>query len=368
MSDVDVLAALQEDDYRLGDLQAVRYDKSRTDIFPDDYIGHLYHRCRESKRRSGNGILDALFGGNPASDFSSIVSYLAQRPFLLILGRWEGEKFHEMGFAFPTISVGTNGTEKALLCGYGFFASSWGSEDQEIVTMLGLAYIFKEFDLVAIHGNRFKENVLTSKFMEKFGFKTVGDVPRFQLKGTKLVPMVVSTLLREDFEKYVADFLLKQYREAAVETPAPAVAEAAPVAVETREEVDAQVAALAAGEIVSVFFPYSSTYVPGIPEGMDLKVIPQGETGAGIYFFNPRKISAEEVCWRELVLPVAPPEPKAAPEPAPAEELVVVQATDPEDDDVVLAEKLVPRTAEDVAVQIEAFKRQFPGCHCEVRA
>ena len=46
MSDVDVLAALQEDDYRLGDLQAVRYDKSRTDLFPDDYIGHLYHRCR----------------------------------------------------------------------------------------------------------------------------------------------------------------------------------------------------------------------------------------------------------------------------------------------------------------------------------
>jgi len=206
---IDVLAALQEDKYRFGDLQCVRYAKSE---FPDDYLGVLYNRCRESKRRSGNGILDALFGGNPASDFPSIVTYLASRPALLILGKWIDGKFRELGFAFNTISVGGQNTEKSIIAGYGFFREAWGTEDQKIVTMLGLAYFFKEFDLRAIIGNRYRENVLTAKFMEKFGFKDCGEVPRFQLQGTKLVPMLISALLREDFEEYVKRFLVEQYR------------------------------------------------------------------------------------------------------------------------------------------------------------
>lgn len=206
---IDVLAALQEDKYRFGDLQCVRYVKSD---FPDDYLGHLYNRCRESKRRSGNGILDVLFGGNPASDFPSIVTYLASRPALLIIGKWTDGKFREMGFAFNTVSVGGPNTEKSLIAGYGFFREVWGTEDQKILAMLGLAYFFKEFDLQAVIGNRYKENFLTAKFMEQFGFKNCGEVPRFQLKGTKLVPMLVSALLREDFEEYVKGFLVEQYR------------------------------------------------------------------------------------------------------------------------------------------------------------
>ena len=212
MSDtVDVLSALQEDHYKWGDLQCMRYVKSE---FPDDYLGTIHNRCRESRRRSGNGILDQLFGGNPASDFNSIVTYLAQRPVLLILGRWIDDKFHELGFAFPTVSVGTANTEKSLIAGYGFFREVWGTEDQQILAMLGLAYFFKEFSLSAIIGNRYQENVLTAKFMARFGFKDCGEVPRFQLQGTKLVPMVVSALLREDFEEYVKQFLIDEYRKA----------------------------------------------------------------------------------------------------------------------------------------------------------
>jgi hypothetical protein len=48
--------------------------------------------------------------------------------------------------------------------------------------------------------------------MERFGFKDCGEVPCFQLQGTKLVPMLVSALLREDFEEYVKRFLVEQYR------------------------------------------------------------------------------------------------------------------------------------------------------------
>lgn len=212
--EVDVLSALQEDTYRWGDLQVLRYDKSKTDLWPDTYLADLYFKCRNSKRRSGNGILDALFGGNPSSDFNSIVTYLASRPVLLILGKWVDEKFVELGFAFSTVSMGGPNTERSLIAGYGFFKEAWSTEDQAILTMLGLAYLFKEFDLQAIIGNRYQDNILTAKFMARFGFNDCGQIPCFQLRGTKLVPMVVSALLRADFEQVVSEFLVNEWRKA----------------------------------------------------------------------------------------------------------------------------------------------------------
>jgi hypothetical protein len=380
--EVDVLLALKEDGYRLGDLQAIRYDKKNADLFPDDYLGHLYNRCRESKRRSGNGILDALFGGNPASDFNSIVAYLASRSYLIILGRWEGDKFHELGFAFSVISCGFSHTEKSLFGGYGFFRDAWGTSDQEIVTMLGLAYLFKELDIIALHGIRYEENLLTARFMAKFGFKVDGAIPYYQLKGNKLATGIISTLLRTDFEDYVADFLVKQYRAAEVDTLAP-VAAAQPVFDNSRESIDEQVSRLAAGEIAVVFFPYSATYVPGIPAGMDLKVIAQGENGAGIYFFNPRQVEEAQVGPLKIIPQprLVPPAPvidvqwpevdEVIPEaertaPVAVEDLVVVQAFG--EDGALLRDKIVERTAEAVAVQFEVFERRFPGCRCEVVA
>jgi hypothetical protein len=380
--EVDVLLALKEDGYRLGDLQAIRYDKKNADLFPDDYLGHLYNRCRESKRRSGNGILDALFGGNPASDFNSIVAYLVSRSYLIILGRWEGDKFHELGFAFSVISCGFPHTEKSLFGGYGFFRDAWGTSDQEIVTMLGLAYLFKELDIVALHGIRYEENLLTARFMAKFGFKVDGAIPYYQLKGNKLATGIISTLLRTDFEDYVADFLVKQYRAAEVDTLAP-VAAAQPVFDNSRESIDEQVSRLAAGEIAVVYFPYSATYVPGIPAGMDLKVIAQGENGAGIYFFNPRQVEEAQVGPLKIIPQprLVPPAPvidvqwpevdEVIPEaertaPVAVEDLVVVQAFG--EDGALLRDKIVERTAEAVAVQFEVFERRFPGCRCEVVA
>jgi hypothetical protein len=268
-----------------------------------------------------------------------------------------------------------------MIAGYGFFREAWGTEDQQIVTMLGLAYIFKEFDLRAIIGNRYTDNTLTAKFMGRFGFKDCGEIPCFQLRETKLVPLVVSALMREDFEQYVADFLVKQYRAEEVEEPL-----ILPLLTDTpREAIDAQVQRLAAGEIAVVYFPYTSTYVPGIPDGMDLKVIAQGENGAGIYFFNPRMVEEAQVGPLKIV-----PQPRTAPPvaapvidvqwpevdevipeaeraaPFAVEDWVVVQAFDA--NGALLHDKLVERTAEAVAVQFEVFERQFPGCRCEVVA
>jgi hypothetical protein len=217
------LEGLQQDLYRIGDLQSIRYDKARTDLFPDGYLGHLYLLCRESKRRSGDGILTTLFAGNPASNFDSIVSYLAARP-VIIMGKWIEDRFVEYGFAFPVIEIGRPGAEKAIFAGFGFFRRAWGTEEQIILAMLGLAYMFQEFDLQAIHGTAYPENVLPRKFMAQFGMKVVGEVPCYQLQGTKLVPGVVSSLLRSDFEAYVEDWLVRQYRAEGMEvavTPEP---------------------------------------------------------------------------------------------------------------------------------------------------
>jgi hypothetical protein len=218
--------------------------------------------------------------------------------------------------------------------------------------------------------------------MAKFGFKVDGAIPYYQLKGNKLATGIISTLLRTDFEDYVADFLVKQYRAAEVDTLAP-VAAAQPVFDNSRESIDEQVSRLAAGEIAVVYFPYSATYVPGIPAGMDLKVIAQGENGAGIYFFNPRKVEEEQVGLAKIIPQprLVPPAPvidvqwpevdEVIPEaertaPVAVEDLVVVQAFG--EDGALLRDKIVERTAEAVAVQFEVFERRFPGCRCEVVA
>lgn len=202
----EALTALKEDGYRLADLAVLRYDKADTERFPAGYLGGLFHLCQASR------ITNALFGGNPPSDFDSIVSYLAQRP-VIILGKWNtDESFEEWGFAFPVITCGTPATERAMFAGFGFFRHAWGTEDEKVLAMLGLAYLFQEFGLVAIHGTRYRENLLAAKFMAQFGMKQVGEVPCYQLAGNRLVPGIVSSLLREDFEAYVEDWLVKQYR------------------------------------------------------------------------------------------------------------------------------------------------------------
>ena len=49
MEEVDVLQAIKDDDYRYGDLAVIRYDKARTDLFVDGYLGKIYSLCVDSK-------------------------------------------------------------------------------------------------------------------------------------------------------------------------------------------------------------------------------------------------------------------------------------------------------------------------------
>ena len=210
MSDeVDVLAALREDGYQLGNCAAILYDRTRTELFPDGYLGDLYRLCVDSRRRSGDGIVSTIFGGNPMSHFDAIVPFLAVRP-LIILGIWEDQVFVPAGLCFIQLYCGTEPGQRSVFAGYGFFRHIWGTPEIKVLAMLGLALLFEQFKLVAVHGTRYESNTLTARFMAQFGFEQTGNLPRYQLKDGVLVSGIVTSLLREDFEEYVKRFLLEQ--------------------------------------------------------------------------------------------------------------------------------------------------------------
>lgn len=206
------LTAIKDDGYRFGEFQAIRYDR-KTGSFPENILSDLYFEAKDSRRRSGNGVLDALFGGNPESHFDAVVPYLATHP-LIILGEWDGDRFIPGGFAFVSIICGTAETERSAFCGYTIFRRYWGTDEAKILSILGLTALFQEFNLVAIHGIRYEENLLTERFVSQFGFKETGRIPHYQLKDGKLVPGIVTTLLRSEFEEFLEKWLADAWRQA----------------------------------------------------------------------------------------------------------------------------------------------------------
>ena len=105
------------------------------------------------------------------------------------------------------------GPERSGFFGYGYFRSIWGRPEAEILGMLGLAYVFMEFDISAIHGLRLPFNSLTAKFTRKFGFVDDGTIPKYMLYNGKLIGAIASTLLIENFERYVEIKLVQLYKD-----------------------------------------------------------------------------------------------------------------------------------------------------------
>ena len=199
---MSILESLKKDGYRMGNLQAIPYSRHDHTIFKPGFLGELYWMMRASgkysKNANGMGILVDLFCGMQDLSFPAIVAYLSTVQ-LIVLGVWEGEVFNVAGVCFPTTRIGS-GDQKAMIAGYGFLSPYWGSDEQELLAVLGIAMLFVEGDVLAIHGVRYQSNVLTAKFMSKFGFKDYGVIPRFLMRRGKLVDAVVSSLSREDFE------------------------------------------------------------------------------------------------------------------------------------------------------------------------
>ncbi len=206
--DLGFLKAFKEDKYRVGNCQAIEYKRNDHTIFKPGFLGELYFMLQRNRynKRAGNGILEALFCGMKDLSYDAIVAYLATRA-IVCLGVWVDETtFKLAGFAFPSTLIGEN-DERAIFGAYGFLPEFWGTDEQEILTALGLCFLFSELNLLSIHGIRYHENAQTAKFMERFGFRDVGTIPHYMLKRGKLVSAVVSTLSRERFEEVLAEML-----------------------------------------------------------------------------------------------------------------------------------------------------------------
>ena len=233
-----ILEAFKEDEYRLGDLQVRMYTPQTRDQWPIDFLGQLYFKLlgdRYGNRPNGTGILEVLFCGMSDLSYPAIVGYIANRP-LVVLGVWEPiefeegygpvlptdptHTFREAGFAFPVTLTG-EAPDRSGFFGYGIFREFWGNPMMEPLVMLGLAAIFSEFKLEAVHGLRYAQNDLTARYVRRYGFRDNGTIPAYMLRKGKLVSAVSSTLMREDFERYVENALVEGIRDGQPEPASP---------------------------------------------------------------------------------------------------------------------------------------------------
>lgn len=209
---MSLIQALREDKYRYGDLQSIPYDP-KNPLFKEDYLHDLYFMLKGSrfhKTRPGNGILDVLFCGMPDISYNTITAYLATHN-LCVMGIWQPDgTFSTAGIHFtPVRTVGPDG-ESMCISGYGFLKDYWGTEEMETLTVLGIAQIFGELNVKSIHGIRYTTNEFTARYMAKFGFHDLCTIPNWMLRNGKLVPGVLSTLSREEYERNLMERVLSK--------------------------------------------------------------------------------------------------------------------------------------------------------------
>lgn len=211
-----ILEVLKEDNYRIGDCQAIGYDARDRNLknLPNDYLHHLWLKLqgdRFNRRGDGNGYLQTLMCGMTDLSYPTMISYLGTRP-LIIVGVWHDEDtFEEAGIGFPTvISTGKNGN--SCFYGYGIFPSFWGDKRSETLGMLGLALTFHALNYSVLRGLRYSTNDLTRRWSSRFGFRDLCTLDKYLLKDGDLVSAVASELKREDFERYVERKLVEAYR------------------------------------------------------------------------------------------------------------------------------------------------------------
>lgn len=201
---MSVLDYLKAENYRIGDLQAIAYDRNNP-LFGETYLPDLYIGLGAGRRpKWSRNNLRMLFCGFSDLSLPAIVAYLASQK-LVIIGQWEENRWRTGGICWPTAVMGSK--EKSAFGGYGFLRWSWGTENQEWMGWLGLAYLFNETGggLVQLHGQRYESNQLTANFMERFGFKDIGVVPKLIARDDILENGVISTVSRETFENKLAE-------------------------------------------------------------------------------------------------------------------------------------------------------------------
>jgi hypothetical protein len=230
----DPLTLLASACYQWGDCQVIRYDSTRTELFPGpSFLVDLYERCRTAGggKLGPLGILPALFCSMKDLSCEAIVGYLQRCP-VIVLGEWRARPckhperysaddprptyFHSLGFAFvcadPIIAAPhlQPSNRNAIFAGYGFFDDAWRTPQQTVCMYLGIAFLLQEFRLAAIHGVRYADNHLTRRFASKFGFRDIGTIPNYLYRQSTgdLAAGTVSTLSRQDFSDLIRRVLI----------------------------------------------------------------------------------------------------------------------------------------------------------------
>lgn len=205
-----ILDLFKDENYTFSDCQIVRYDRTRTEMFPEGYLTLLYQKTRAGRHpdRKGVGSLQEAFCGMIDLSHDNVTAYLSTRNPLLILGVWVKSEFRPAGYAFFPALKGERSTRFAFGA-YTFFKEWWGTPQITILSMLGLAYFFREFGLHALIGERYATNDRTARFMRQFGFHDCGILQRYLIRDNRLVAGVLSECLSEDFERAAELILAK---------------------------------------------------------------------------------------------------------------------------------------------------------------
>jgi len=208
-----ILEVFRADEWRLGNCQVIPYDRRKVDVFGRGYLQYLYKQCLDSRPSDPFGVLRESFCGMTDLSADTICAYLHSRPVLLLLCiHTSPTEFTPVGFAYPTMLCGAPMNvadgERSMFAGFVYFRSAWGTPELEVLGMLGLAYLFSQFRLLAVHGQRYAGHRLAARYMAKFGARDVGTIPHYMMQDGKLVSCTVSTLLRTDFEQYCRKSLL----------------------------------------------------------------------------------------------------------------------------------------------------------------
>lgn len=207
MSD-SILEVFKTDNWRMGDVSVVEYDRKRGDVFGDHYLFYLYQQCLKSRPNVKGGILPDLFCGFADISADAVCAYLANKPVILLCVHTSPTEFTPAGFAWPTELIKSPLANSAF-CAFTLFKPYWGTPESTVLGMLGIAYLFTKYSLRTIMGQRLESNVLAGRWMRTFGASDVGTIPDLlRTPDGGLAGCTVSALARTDFEVYCAKQIL----------------------------------------------------------------------------------------------------------------------------------------------------------------
>lgn len=204
-----MLDVFREDGFRLGDVAVIEYDRRRVDIYGTNYIHYLYKRSLESRPTDPYGTLPFTYCGLTDLSFDAICAYHANKsltcPIILLCVYESPSMFTPLGYCFVTEHIKTPNCNSAFAA-FSFFREAWGTPEQTVLGMLGLAYLFTHYSLTCVLGQRYSTNGLAARYMRQYGAVDCGTIPHLLRTHTGgLESCTVSALTRVDFEKYVTE-------------------------------------------------------------------------------------------------------------------------------------------------------------------